>query len=121
MYVDSLPSQVSAYDDTLLTESQGNLNPLRDPNDLKSVQLTSAYFAQFVKTLNPNPVARYLQIRGYTNTTAGVAASGPWEPVSSDTGPMKLLDVVSKTATFQDLPQCAFLNYSINYYLEGGL
>ncbi|THX67076.1 carboxylesterase family protein-like protein [Aureobasidium pullulans] len=99
----------------------GNLNPLRDANDLKSVQLESGYFASFVRSLDPNPPANYLQVRGYTNTTQGVQQSGPWQPVTSDQGPMKLLDFPSVTADFQDLPQCAFLNYPISYYVNGGL
>ncbi|KAI5264010.1 carboxylesterase family protein-like protein [Aureobasidium subglaciale] len=99
----------------------GNLNPLRDANDLKSVQLESGYFAAFVRTLDPNPPAKYLQVLGYTNTTQGVKQSGPWQPVTSDQGPMKLLDFPSLTATFQDLPQCAFLKYPITYYVNGGL
>ncbi|CAD0093555.1 unnamed protein product, partial [Aureobasidium mustum] len=82
----------------------GNLNPLRDANDLKSVQLESGYFAAFVRSLNPNPPASYLQVRGYTNTTQGVKESGPWQPVANDQGPMKLLDFPSLTADFQDLP-----------------
>ncbi|KAG9950961.1 carboxylesterase family protein-like protein, partial [Aureobasidium melanogenum] len=99
----------------------GNLNPLRDANDLKSVQLESGYFAAFVRSLDPNPPASYLQVRGYTNTTQGVKESGPWQPVANAKGPMKLLDFPSLTADFQDLPQCAFLNYSINYYIDGGM
>ncbi|KAH0281186.1 carboxylesterase family protein-like protein, partial [Aureobasidium melanogenum] len=99
----------------------GNLNPLRDANDLKSVQLESGYFAAFVRSLDPNPPASYLQVRGYTNTTQGVKESGPWQPVANAKGPMKLLDFPSLTADFQDLPQCAFLNYSISYYIDGGM
>ncbi|CAC9890348.1 unnamed protein product [Aureobasidium pullulans] len=86
-----------------------------------SVQLESGYFASFVRSLDPNPPANYLQVRGYTNTTQGVQQSGPWQPVTSDQGPMKLLDFPSVTADFQDLPQCAFLNYPISYYVNGGL
>ncbi|KEQ70814.1 alpha/beta-hydrolase [Aureobasidium namibiae CBS 147.97] len=99
----------------------GNLQPLRDANDLKSVQLESGYFASFVRTLDPNPPAAYLQVRGYTNTTQGVKQSGPWLPVANDQGPMKLLDFPSVTSDFQDLPQCAFLKYPISYYIDGGL
>ena len=32
---------------------------------------------------------------------------------------MKLLDYVSQTANFQDVPQCAWLNISIDYYKAG--
>jgi hypothetical protein len=31
----------------------GNINPIRDPNDLYSVQLVSGYFAEFVKSGQP--------------------------------------------------------------------
>jgi len=34
---------------------------------------------------------------------------------------MKLIDVTSKTDNFQDIPQCEYLGYSINYYVNGGL
>ncbi|KAH0363543.1 hypothetical protein KCU65_g7378, partial [Aureobasidium melanogenum] len=71
--------------------------------------------------VNPNPPASYVQVRGYTNTTQGIKESGPWQPVANAQGPMKLLDFPSLTADFQDLPQCAFLNYSINYYIDGGM
>ena len=53
-------------------------------------------------------------------TTAAVAASGRWEPVTSQTGPSKNLDYVSPTVVFPDLPQCAFLSYPITYYQNGG-
>jgi len=59
-------------------------------------------------------------VRGYTNTTTQVALSGPWDPVQNNNGPMKLLDAVSRTDNFQDLPQCEFLGYSINYFVNGG-
>ncbi|TKA61436.1 hypothetical protein B0A55_11600 [Friedmanniomyces simplex] len=100
--------------------SYGNQYPLRDPQDLEASQLISGYFAQFAKSGNPNPSLQYLQVRGYTNTTQGVRESGPWQPVSSKTGPTKKLDWPAPTVIFPDLPQCAFLNYSIEYYFEGG-
>ncbi len=96
----------------------GNQYPLRDANDLKASQLISGYFAQFTKTGNPNPPLQYLQVRGYTNTTQGVQQSGPWNEVSSTTGPTKELNWPAPTVEFPDMPQCAFLNYSITYYLD---
>jgi len=97
----------------------GNQYPLRNADDLKAMQLITAYYAAFTKTGNPNPSPQYLQVRGYTNTTAGIQASGPWLQVQSDTGPAKSLDWPSKTVTFPDLAQCSFLNYTISYYLDG--
>ncbi|KAK5113862.1 hypothetical protein LTR85_010395 [Meristemomyces frigidus] len=100
--------------------SYGNQDPLRDPQDLMASQLISGYYAQFAKTGNPNPSLAYLQVRGYRNTTTGVAQSGPWLPVTSKTGPAKTLDFPAPTVQFPDMPQCAFLNYSITYYMDGG-
>ena len=99
----------------------GNLYPLRDSLDLYSIQLESGYFAEFVKSGQPNPPMAYLQARDYSITIKGINAGGPWNPVVNAQGSMKLLDYPSLTSNFQDLPQCAFLNYSISYYLDGGM
>lgn len=99
----------------------GNLATPRDANDLYSIQLVTGYFAEFVKSGQPNPSEAYLTVRGYTTTLAAVEATGPWEPIGSDQGPIRLLDYPPTETIFQDLPQCAFLNYSISYYLEGGM
>ncbi|KAK3699485.1 hypothetical protein LTR37_016442 [Vermiconidia calcicola] len=96
----------------------GNQNPLRNADDLKAAQLISGYFAQFAKIGDPNPSLEYLQVRGYTNTIAAVKEGGAWEEVQSKTGPTKALDYPALTVEFPDLPQCAFLNYSIGYYLD---
>lgn len=101
----------------------GNLAPtdVRDPNDLYSLQLVTGYFAEFVKTGQPNPSPAYLKVRGYMKTLEAVESGEPWEKVSSDTGPMRHLDYPSYSTQFGDLPQCMLLNYSISYYLEGGM
>ncbi|CZT41785.1 related to acetylcholinesterase precursor [Rhynchosporium secalis] len=98
----------------------GTLSTLRDANDLYSVQLISGYFAEFVKTGQPNPSKAYLTARGYGKTLEAIEKTGPWEEVSGKKGPIKLLDYPSVTSSFIDVPQCAFLNYSLSYYLEGG-
>lgn len=85
------------------------------------MQLISGYYAQFTKTGEPNPSLQYLAVRGYTNTTIGVEESGPWEKVDSATGPTKYHNYPSPTEEFPDLAQCTFLNYTISYYLNGGL
>ena len=97
----------------------GDLYPLRDANDLYSTQLTTGYFAEFTKTGQPNPPSSYLTTRGYTNTLSAIEETGPWSPVKDSNGPMELLDYPSISSDFQDIPQCAFLNYSTSYYLTG--
>ena len=94
-----------------------NLDVLRDDNDLYSIQLTTAYFAQFVKTGDPNPETDYLRARGYNKTLEGIEKGDPWKPVGGKEGPIHLLDYPSTWTTFLDVEQCAFLNYSIDYLL----
>jgi carboxylesterase type B len=98
----------------------GGISRFRDENDHKSIQLTTAYFAEFVKSGQPNPPIDYLKVRGYKVTLDAIQATGPWSPVSGAKGPIQLLDYPSRRAPFQDLEQCAFLKYPISYYLDGG-
>jgi carboxylesterase type B len=98
----------------------GTIGTLRDANDLYSVQLSTAYFAEFVKSGQPNPSTNYLRARGYTKTLEAIQKTGSWEEVSGTKGPIKLLDYPAVTSPFLDLPQCAFLNYPTSYYLDGG-
>ncbi|KAL1588314.1 hypothetical protein WHR41_02803 [Cladosporium halotolerans] len=99
----------------------GNQQPLRDANDLKTSQLMSGYIAAFTRTGDPNPPMRYLEVRGYNDMIEGVRRSGPWLPVRDRNGPAKNLDWPAKTIQFPDLKQCTFLNYTISYYLDGGM
>jgi carboxylesterase type B len=92
--------------------------PLRDANDLYSVQLVSGYFAEFVKSGQPNPDLEYLKVRGYETTLEGVQQAGTWEKVASEEGPIMFLDYPAKSGAFVDVEQCSWLNYSIGYYLE---
>lgn len=98
----------------------GNQHPLRDARDLQASQLISGYYAAFARSGQPNPSEAYLEARGYGSTLRAVRETGTWEPVSSVAGPAKKLDYPSPTVQFPDVEQCAFLNYSLNYYLEGG-
>ncbi|KAF2835948.1 putative carboxylesterase [Patellaria atrata CBS 101060] len=98
----------------------GTLSTLRDANDLYSIQLTAGYFAEYVRSRQPNPKQSYLRARGYTTTLNAIERTGPWLPVKGAEGPIKLFDYPSYSSSFIDVPQCAFLNYSVSYYLEGG-
>ncbi|KAK2813716.1 hypothetical protein FQN50_000114 [Emmonsiellopsis sp. PD_5] len=96
----------------------GNVDPVRDENDIKAAQLVTGYFASFAKTGNPNPSDLYLRVRGYEDTIHGIQESGPWLPVSGKTGPAKSLDYPARTGDFPDLAQCAWLKYPITFYLD---
>lgn len=99
----------------------GNQNPLRDERDLQASQLISGYYAAFAKSGSPNPDEAYLEARGYTDTLSAVRQTGTWDPVHGVQGPAKQLDYPSPTIDFPETQQCAFLGYSISYYLDGGL
>lgn len=98
----------------------GTLSTIRDPNDLYSEQLVSGYFAEFVRSRQPNPSIAYLSARGYTKTIQAILETGLWPELMGKQGPMKLMDYPARTSPFLDVPQCAFLNYSLSYYVEGG-
>jgi carboxylesterase type B len=98
----------------------GNQEPLRNKRDLQASQLISGYFAAFARTGSPNPSEDYLLARGYRDTLSAVRETGAWDPVTGKEGPAKQLDYPAETISFPEVPQCAFLNYSLSYYLDGG-
>ena len=91
---------------------------LRDAADLYSLQLVSGYFAEFTKSGQPNPPIEYLRARGYHHTISAIYETGPWLEVRSQMGPIQRLDYPSHQGPFQDLAQCEWLNYPIDYYLH---
>lgn len=96
----------------------GNLDAARDPLDLFAAQLISSYFAEFVRSGQPNPDANYLAARGYERTLEAVQAFGPWEPVRNSSGPIHMLDFPSEKTSFQSLKQCEFLGLPVTSYLD---
>jgi hypothetical protein len=94
----------------------GNLGSLRDANDLYTIQVGAAYFGAFTRQLQPNPPALYLAARGYDTVLAAVKKTGTWDPVSGKKGPIRHIDYLPSASAFIDVPQCAFLNYSLEYY-----
>jgi carboxylesterase type B len=101
----------------------GTLNRIREPQDLWSAQLVSSYFAAFIRGSDPNPSLKYLDARGYDKVIEGVKKYGQWGQVDATrkTGDeIRLLDWPSKSAPFQDVAQCDWLGYPLDYYLKGG-
>lgn len=83
--------------------------------------MTTGYFSEFIKSGQPNPSLSYLKARGYTKTIENVMMTGPWEEVKDENGPIRLMNYPATSRSFIDVPQCAFLNYSLSYYLDGGI
>lgn len=99
----------------------GTLNRIRDPADLYYTQLTTSYFASFVKNGDPNPELGYLQVRGYDKVVEAVKKTGTWGEVKKNRGEIRLLDYPGKKGTFVDTEQCQWLGYGLDYYLNGGI
>ena len=101
-------------------------DPLRDDDDLYSVQLVSGYFGAFVRQKgDPNPNLEFVKVRGYEETEMVVAgADGRWEAVKGsegEQGVVRHLDYPGYSSGWVDVEQCKFLNYSLSYYLDGGI
>ncbi|KAL1610624.1 hypothetical protein SLS60_002294 [Paraconiothyrium brasiliense] len=99
----------------------GTLSTIREPADLYYTQLTSSYFASFVKTGDPNPDPEYLKVRGYDKVVDAVRRTGDWDEVTSNGREIRLLDYPSRSAPFVDVEQCEWLGYGLDYYLKGGV
>ncbi|KAH7135407.1 Alpha/Beta hydrolase protein [Dendryphion nanum] len=99
----------------------GNLNRIREPEDLWSAQLVSGYFASFVRSSQPNPDPEFLKVRGYETVIKGVKEGGSWDAVTTrNGGQVRLLDWPSSKTGFVDVEQCEWLGYGLDYYLKGG-
>lgn len=96
----------------------GYLEPLRDAAGLFSIQLSVGYYSSFIRSGQPNPSEPYMRTRGYDNVLESMLETGPWEAIGGADGPIRVLNWPSRASGFIDKPQCAFLNYSITYYLD---
>ncbi|KAJ9651886.1 hypothetical protein H2198_008850 [Neophaeococcomyces mojaviensis] len=90
---------------------------LRDAADLYSVQLVSGLFASFIRSGQPNPSEAYLRARGYNSTLVALQTVGKWLPVTSAEGVVRHLDYPGWTSGFVDVEQCAWLGYSVEYFI----
>jgi carboxylesterase type B len=94
----------------------GNLGAPRNTDDLHTMQTGVSYFGAFTRELQPNPSPLYLAARGYDSVIAAVKKTGTWDPVAGKNGPIRHIDYLPSASAFVDVPQCAFLNYSLEYY-----
>jgi carboxylesterase type B len=102
----------------------GTLTTFRDAKDLWSEQLTTGYFAAFVRSGDPNPSLKYLDVRGYEKEIEGAKKFGAWRQVDATDksgDEVRFLDWPSTSVGYQDVEQCAWLGYPLDYYLKGGI
>ncbi|KAL4879636.1 Alpha/Beta hydrolase protein [Aspergillus karnatakaensis] len=93
-----------------------NLPTIRDSLDLAAAELISAYFAEFVRSGQPNPDPAYLEARGYKSAHDVAMFYERWEPVSGVSGPIMLLDFPSNRGSFWDSELCKELGVPLELY-----
>jgi hypothetical protein len=91
--------------------------PSRDHDDTPFTQSIVDRWTSFAHTHNPNPDPAYLRVRGYTNTTAEISASGIWKPVDAADPTMRYLQWPSRQQPLGREAQCAALGQAIDHFL----
>ncbi|KAH6612142.1 Alpha/Beta hydrolase protein [Boeremia exigua] len=88
---------------------------VRDDADIVFAQYVLDSWAAFARTGDPVPEARFLEARGFSNTTAGVRRAGAWKAVEEG-GALKVLDVRARSEGWREVEQCEALGMGLGYY-----
>ncbi|KAK3079087.1 hypothetical protein LTS18_005774, partial [Coniosporium uncinatum] len=73
----------------------------------------------FARMGNPNPDVRFLEARGFINTTRAVEASGAWKAVGENDLTLRLMQyppVQEGFGVYGGQEQCQALGFPIDYY-----
>lgn len=91
---------------------------LRDQNDIPFSQYILDSWTAFARTGYPVPDIRFLEARGFANTTRLVKAAGKWAHVSGKDGEksLRVLNVQTTNEGWREVLQCDALGFSLNYY-----
>ncbi|KAJ4291794.1 hypothetical protein N0V90_009689 [Kalmusia sp. IMI 367209] len=90
----------------------------RDQEDVPFSQYLLDSWTAFGRTKDPNPELGFLHARGFTNTSATVKKSVPWEPTSTRELELRVLDVQPRDEGFRELKQCEVLDLPLDYYTD---
>ncbi|KAJ5897507.1 Carboxylesterase type B [Penicillium tannophilum] len=90
--------------------------PLRDDFDLPFEQYVLDSWASFARSADPTPDLRFLEARGYVNTTREVERTGSWDRFQEGSYKMRRLQWPSETVDLDENLQCRALNLSLSYY-----
>ncbi|KAK2749879.1 hypothetical protein FQN57_005295 [Myotisia sp. PD_48] len=89
---------------------------IRDEIDIPMSQYAVDIWTSFARDHTPNPDKEYLEIRGYTNTTKIMKASGKWEPFRHDKPEVRFIDWPSKHVPIFERKQCDLLGLHLDHY-----
>ncbi|ROW12754.1 hypothetical protein VMCG_00083 [Cytospora schulzeri] len=90
--------------------------PERDEYDLPFEQFALDSFASFARTYDPNPDERFLEARGYSNTSRELKRAGPWKPAKKGDLTMRALTWPSYQDMFREGPQCDGIGVPLTYW-----
>ena len=90
--------------------------PDRDGYDTPFSQLILDMWTSFGRTFDPNPDPKFLELRGYTNTSSQLAKSGPWIEVNPDAPTERKLDWPTRQTPFDALDRCKFLGLTLDQF-----
>lgn len=94
--------------------------PLRDADDVPFSQYIVDTWSAFARTGDPTPDAKFLEARGFVNTTAYVERAGAWNPVGQgNQEPLRVLDVDVRNEAWREVQQCEVLGQGLEYWEEG--
>jgi carboxylesterase type B len=100
----------------------GNLGrlglPFRDENDLPFSQFILDAWSAFARTGNPTPDKKFLQARGFLNSSWEIQRHGGWESLQKRTWFQKRLEWPPTTLGQQELEQCKTLGLPLNMSLS---
>ncbi|KAF2662683.1 cholinesterase [Lophiostoma macrostomum CBS 122681] len=88
----------------------------RDVDDIPFSQYIVDTWTAFGRERNPNPKLDFLASRGFSNTSAKVENSEPWQPVKGNSPTLRILDTHVKNENFRESAQCDVLHFPIHYY-----
>ena len=93
---------------------------IRDDNDIPFSQYVLDSWTAFARTGVPVPEERFLEARGFKNTTAFVRRAGEWASVEDAGGgkALRVLDVETRSVGWEEVEQCEALGLPLGYYDE---
>jgi carboxylesterase type B len=91
----------------------------RDQNDVPFSQYIVDTWSAFARTGDPTPEKRFLNARGFYNTSMYVDRAGAWEPAgASNQKPVRVLDVNVHDEGWREVEQCEALGSGLEYYAD---
>ncbi|OIW33646.1 alpha/beta-hydrolase [Coniochaeta ligniaria NRRL 30616] len=90
--------------------------PYRDAADLPFERFVLDSFSSFARTGDPNPDARFLEARGFSETADEIKRAGVWRPATKGDLTLRALDWPSSQGGFRELAQCEGLGLGLDYY-----